>query len=246
MRLNAHGELIKVPNEAWIRLTASSNGDSSWSWYGHGQPCVCVFRIMPPLPLTVRPCASSPVRPRPKAAGFATPESEQLGSSRHVMPCHVDCRRRRPPTTGRITTGHRHDGAGEARIFGLLDPGPQQTQAQAACHELITASTASRLHSGLLTDCLHTIHLLPTIPYHSRTRRGLLTCAAPSLPMTTFCHFAPPGQRRAVVYLGRAQLLVATSFATGMLHRPCVARLIARLIAGIRGSTPTVHGTARK
>jgi hypothetical protein len=82
-----------------------------------------------------------------------------------------------------------------------------------------------------------------TVVDYARTR-WLLTWAAkgaPSLPMTTFCLFAPPGQPNDEPWcrIPRGQDHVATSFATGMLHRPCVARLI----AGIRGST---HGTGRK
>jgi hypothetical protein len=81
-----------------------------------------------------------------------------------------------------------------------------------------------------------------TVVDYARTRRWLLTWAAkgaPSLPMTTFCLFAPPGQPNDEPWcrIPRGQDHVATSFATGMLHRPCVARLI----AGIRGSTHTVQ-----
>jgi hypothetical protein len=146
---------------------------------------------------------------------------------RVVMSCHVHrCPRRRLPwhPRGRITSGHRHNLACEARIFGLLGLAPQQTQ---ACHGLDTATTASRLHSGqsstMLASAAGCLRGQP---------RGL-----PSLPMTTFCLFAPPGQPNDEPWcrIPRGQNHVATSFATGMLHRPCVARLI----AGIRGRAHT-------
>jgi hypothetical protein len=87
--------------------------------------------------------------------------------SRHVMSCHVH-RRPRPLPTGRITAGHRHDLPGEARIFGLLHLGPQQTQ---ACHEpitAITATTATRLHSGQPLTML-----APAVGCLRAQRRGL-------------------------------------------------------------------------
>jgi hypothetical protein len=88
-----------------------------------------------------------------------------------------------------------------------------------------------------------------TVVDYARARRWLLTWAAKGARIPADDNVLPfcstwPTQRRAVVsytYLGRGQDHVPTSFATRMLHRPCVARLIARLIAGIRGSTHTVQ-----